>query len=107
MVIYEFRTQLLTPTDTPPLVAKASRADVERFIPLAEFGPLFGGYVLWAAPDRPTDAMPGPAIGVWGRRNVERFRRLLGERGAEVERVSGGGPDQALAIVDQDYRYGP
>ena len=58
MRIYEFRTQLLTPTDTPPLVAKASRAEVERFIPLAEFGPLFGGYILWAPPEPPTADMP-------------------------------------------------
>ncbi len=106
MHVYEFRTQLLTPTDTPPLVAKASRAEVERFIPLSEFGPLFGGYVLWAAPQPPTAEMPGAALGVWGRRNVERFRRLLAERGATVERVPGPGPEQQLAIVDQDYRHG-
>lgn len=104
MVIFEFRTTLLSPTRTLPLVAKASRAEVERFIPLDEFGRLFGGYVMWRQPAVATGEMPGEGLGVWGSRNVARFRRVLRERGAEIVRVEGPGPAQALKVVSQDHR---
>lgn len=51
MIFYEFRAKLLSDTRSLPLVAKASRREVERFVPLEEFGPLFGGYVLWNTPE--------------------------------------------------------
>ena len=105
MKVYEFRKQLLHSTDTPPIIAKASREEVERLIQLREFEVLFGGYVLWAPPENPTTEMRGDAIGVWGRRNVTRFRRVLRERGATVVRVLGEGPEQPVRLVKQDYRH--
>ncbi len=89
VIVYEYKGPLHTATRTLPVVTKASRAEVERFIQLHEFGPLFGGYVLWHAPEPPTPEMPGPALGVWGRRNASKFRRILRERGASVELVTG------------------
>jgi hypothetical protein len=104
MILYEFRDSLHMATDTEPVVIKGSRAEIERFIPLAEFGPLFGGYVLWRAPDAPTEAMPDQALGVWGSRTVSKFRRILRERGAEIQRVFDRGPAQRLHTITQDYR---
>ncbi len=86
------------------MVAKASRADVEHLLPLSEFAALFGGYVLWNAPEPPTVDMPAHGLGVWGHRNVVRFRRILRERGALIERRFEAGPEQRIAIVNQDYR---
>lgn len=74
---------------------------------LEEIGSLFGGYILWNAPATPTEAMPGDGLGVWRGRNVARLRRVLRERGAEVERVDGSGPTQTLKAVSQDYRDYP
>ena len=37
---------------------------------------------------------------------IARTQRLLAERGATVDRVADGGPEQALARINQDYRYG-
>ena len=105
MTIYEFRTSLLSISRTPPLVAKASRSEVERFVALDEFGTLFGGYVLWSPPEIPTTDMPGDGLGVWGSRNVARLRRVLRQRGAEIERIEGPGPLQAVGLISRDYRH--
>ena len=104
MILYEFRDALHMATDTESVVIKGSRAAIEKYVPLVEFGPLFGGYVLWRAPEPPTEAMPDEGLGVWGHRTVAKFRRILRERGAEIVREFGSGPRQRLSIVSQDYR---
>jgi hypothetical protein len=79
-----------------PYVIKGDRQWIERYIRVEEFLDLFGGYVTWRPPDVPSDMMKGEGLGVWGRRNVPRFRRVLRERGAEFEVVNGEGPKQHL-----------
>ena len=103
VTVYEFREKVLDDTSTLPDVIKASREVVEKFIPLAEFPALFGGYIRWRPPATASEDMPGEAIGVWGRRNTSKFRRLLGERGAEVRRVKDEGPKQAHLAINQSY----
>jgi hypothetical protein len=98
IVVYEFRAPLHTAAGTWPVVVKAVRDQVEPLIALDELVVLFGGYVMWApAPE----AEAGAAIGVWGRRNAGRFRRMLRERGAVVRIAHDSGPDQQLALVSQ------
>jgi hypothetical protein len=101
LIVYEFREKVLGETSTLPEVIKASREAVEKFIPLAEFPTLFGGYIRWRPPEPVSEEMPGEAIGVWGRRNVSKFRRLLSERGADVRRVKNQGPKQSHLAVNQ------
>jgi hypothetical protein len=73
---------------------------VEPLIPLDALAALFGGYVMWApAPE----AGAGVSIGVWGRHNAGRFRRIHRERGAVVRVSHDSGPDQPLALVSQSY----
>jgi hypothetical protein len=84
VVLYEAPMPGVTLSGTPALTVRGARDAVERFIPLEEFEALFGGWALWAAPARPTDEMPGEALGVWRRRTCKRFRRVLRERGATV-----------------------
>lgn len=89
---------------SPPIVTKANRQWPEDFISLREFAELFGGYALSRAPEDPTDEMPGEALGVWGRRNASKLRRILRERGAEFHVVQGEGPRQPLAMLNQTGR---
>jgi hypothetical protein len=103
MILYEFRDPLHRSGAAAPVVVKGSRSAIEQFIPLHEFDDLFGGYVLWRTPAKPTDSMPGHGLGVWGRRTTARFRRILRERGATIERVFGRGPEQQLLIVSQHF----
>ena len=84
VVLYEAPMPGVTLSGTPALTVRGARDAVERFIPLKEFETLFGGWMLWGAPSRPTPEMPGEALGVWRRRTCKRFRRLLRERGATV-----------------------
>lgn len=81
---------------TPPLTVRGARDAVERFIPLEEFESLFGGWAIWAPSSRATVDMPGEALGVWSRRTCQRFRRILKERGAEVEVRRDVGPPQRI-----------
>jgi hypothetical protein len=97
LVLFEWPMPGPTLSDTPALTVRGPRDAIERFIPLEEFGLLFGGYVLWHAADHPTFELPGEALGVWSRRVCRRFRRILRERGATVEIRREPGPSQRLA----------
>jgi len=99
--LFTFETYLFGAKRSPPIVTKASRQWLEQFITLQEFAELFGGYALWRAPENPTAEMPGEALGVWGRRNVSKLRRILRERGAQFHVVHGEGPRQQLAMLNQ------
>ena len=84
--------------------AKAHKTWVLQFVSEDELCELFGGYATWRAPAEPSPEMPGEAIGVWGRRKVARFKRILRDRGAGFNVVSDSGPKQALK--EQVKRYG-
>ena len=99
--LFTFETNLFGDKRSPPIVTKASREWLEQFISLREFAELFGGYALWRAPENPTDEMPGEGLGVWGRRNASKLRRILRERGAEFHVIQGEGPHQRLAMLNQ------
>lgn len=96
--LYHFHASWITDKRSAPMVLKGSREWIERYIPMSEFTDLFGGYVTWRPPETPSDQMRGEGLGVWGRRNVSRLRRLLRERGAEFEVVNGEGPKQNLLV---------
>ena len=87
--VYTFETPLQGHQRSIPVVIKADRKWVERFIPIGEFETLFGGYITW----QPTKQI-AETLGVWGKRNVSRFRRILRERGADFTVVNGEGPKQ-------------
>jgi hypothetical protein len=82
---------------TPALTIRGARDAVERFIPLEEFGALFGGWMIWSPATRPTSELPGEALGVWSHRKCKRFRRVLRDRGATIEVRREPGPQQRLA----------
>lgn len=87
--LYIFQMPLLGSLRSIPVAVKAERKWVEQFIPILEFAALFGGYVTW----QPTERID-EALGVWGKRNVSRFRRILTEHGGEFDVVAGEGPKQ-------------
>ena len=101
IVLFETELPGASVTDTPALTIRGARDAIERFIPLAEFGGLFGGYALWHPPAHPTPELPGQALGVWSRRLCKRFRRILRERGATLEVRRERGPVQSIARMVQ------
>jgi hypothetical protein len=96
MNVFVFRADWFADGRSQPIAAKAPLEWVCKFISESEFQDLFGGYSIWRSPVVSTADMPGRAIGVWGRRNVSRYRRILRERGADFTVVNDPGPDQAL-----------
>jgi hypothetical protein len=92
--LYVFEAALLGDTRSTPAVIKGELQWVEQFIPIVDFEVLFGGYIAW----HPTEEI-GPTIGVWGKRNISRFRRILKERGASFEVIKGEGPSQMPSVV--------
>jgi hypothetical protein len=75
--VYIFREAGFAPAgDT--VVCIARRAAVKPFMSKDEIDATFSGHVSYHRP------LWKLYIGVWGRRNGSRFRRLLRERGAEV-----------------------
>ncbi len=93
-IVYTFESPLLGYTRSVPAVIKGELGWVAQFIPVAEFEELFGGYITW----HPTDEI-AETIGVWGKRNITRFRRILRDRGAEFDIVDGEGPTQKPWVV--------
>jgi hypothetical protein len=96
--LFTFQARLFGVRRSEVHVIKGSREWVEQYIPMKEFAPLFGGYIIWREPETKTLQMPDEAIGVWGKRKASTFRRLLKERGAVFKIVEDEGPIQQLAI---------
>ena len=103
VLLFEFRERLLTTTSTIPHIVKGSREAIEEIITLKEFPSLFGGYILWRPPSEPAPEMPGQGLGVWSARVCSRFRRILRQRGAILQREPYPGPPQSLFIVHQGW----
>jgi len=97
-LIYEFRALWNPMWHSQPLVVKAPLIWVRLYIADSEFAPLFGRQIHWWPPGNPTAEMPGDAVGVWGRRRVARFKRLLRGRGAKFDVVHDEGPRQSRKI---------
>lgn len=102
--LFIFQVHLLGDKRSLPIVIKGSREWIEEYIPFQEFTEIFGGYLLWRTASKPSEIMPGEALGVWGKRNVSKLRRILRERGASFEVVEGEGPVQAIAIRGESPR---
>lgn len=99
--LFIYKTSLFGTKRSPSVVIKGSREWMEQYIPLTDFPSLFGGYALWRGPSKQNAMMPGEALGVWGKRNASKLRRILRERGAEFRVVKGEGPEQQIAILSQ------
>src|SRR5688572_15951587 len=73
VVLFECPMPGATVSQAPPLTIRGARDAVERFIPLEEFGDLFGGYAIWRPSRHPIEELPDEALGVWSRRMCRRF----------------------------------
>ena len=103
MKLYRFKIQLLGADRSPVTVIKGSREAIEQYIRLTEFPDLFGGYAVWDVPAEPTTDMPGEAIGVWGSRVIQHFRRELKNCGARFDVVDDAGPEQHISLRSVNY----
>ena len=76
--VYEFSEAAFV-VGSDPVVCIVKLSDVRRYMTLAEIDRAFSGYASYRQ---------GPwmrrYVGVWGRKNCQRLRRFLRERGAEV-----------------------
>ena len=104
MVLFSYQSHLLGHKRSAPIVIKGSREWIEEYIPFPEFTQIFNGYLLLREPNEPSEVMPGEGLGVWGRRNVSKLRRILRERGARFKVVDGEGPVQQIAIRGESAR---
>ena len=103
-LLFSYQTHLLGDKRSSPIIIKGSRDWIEEYIPFNEFTQIFGGYLLLREPHEPSEVMPGEGLGVWGRRNASKLRRILRERGATFEVIEGEGPAQQIAIRGESAR---
>jgi hypothetical protein len=78
--VHEYRANWYSDGRSDRIVTQGDAKFVERYIPQNEFPKLFGGFIRSRSPDGGREF-----LGVWGRREGSRFRRLLRERGATFE----------------------
>lgn len=74
----------------------ADRLFVERYIRPDEFDALFGGKMLLR--DR---SGTSEFIGVWGRQEISRFKRVLTQRGAQFKVVKADAQDRVIKMYRQ------
>jgi len=75
------------------------RRFVERYIQRDEFQPLFGGEMLLTDPCGRSEF-----IGVWGRKALSDFKRILRERGAEFAVLPVDASSRVVKLYSQYYR---
>ena len=76
---------------------------ITHYIPKKEFAELFGGYCIWRIQNKwylPENS----SLGVYGKRNANRLRRLLKERGAEFSVIDCPQPKSRLKSITKDHR---
>jgi len=74
------------------------RTFVEQYVPLAEFDVLFGGGMLL------TDSVgKSRFLGVWGRQQISRFKRVLKQRGAKFRVVRINAEDRIMRSYKQRW----
>lgn len=88
--VYEYRNGYLGNA----VICDAERSWVERYLTLQDFNVSLGGYLL------SFDDEAGKAyLGVWGRRNAQRFRRILRELGAQIAIVRVDRPRRRVGVA--------
>ncbi len=81
--IYESQFSPFTDGRSPWFVCIADEKSIRKIIPLAELQSDFGGFIRF----RHRTNTRKSYLGVWSVRKASKYRRLLRERGAIVERV--------------------
>jgi hypothetical protein len=76
------------------------RTFVERFVRLDEFDVLFGGKMLLIDPGTKSEF-----VGVWGRQAINRFKRVLSDRGAEFIIRRADAADRVVKSYTQYYGH--
>ena len=104
ITLYQFKTHFQGQNKSDVIVIKGHLKAILKYIPRNEFGPLFGGYVMFQKPRKSDPNMPGKAVGVWGRRLTSRFRRILRERGADINLILNEGPKQKPYLWRYHYQ---
>lgn len=82
-----------------PHVSRGPYKTVVKYLSRKKLSNLVGGYVLWGPTQEPDARMPEGAIGVYGNREVQKFRQALRDAGANFTAVQDPGPLQILSEV--------
>ena len=75
---------------------------VTNYIKRKEFTKLFGGYVVWKVNTKFLFFSHHKSIGVYGKRNTGKFKRLLMERGAKFNVIEGPEPKSKISYIVND-----
>jgi hypothetical protein len=78
--LHEYRANWHTDGRSDRIVTQGDAEFIERYLPQKELAEVFGGFIRSRNPKDGREF-----LGVWGRRESSRFRRLLRERGARFE----------------------
>ena len=91
--LHQFRTVYIN--GHPTMVSQGPLDAIEKLITRSEFDSLFGGYVIHLGNGGKK------YLGVWSVRLCSRFRRILRERGAEIEVREIDGSRFSVSIVHE------
>ena len=81
--LYEYKKYSLGEVCSETFVCQGRKAFVEQFIRRREVSDVFNGFILSLNTETNEEF-----LGVWGKRNCQKFRRILRERGANFELVT-------------------
>lgn len=80
--LYEYLAEWYSDGRSERFVCQGRKSFVEQFILQTEVADTFGGYILSLNTETNEEF-----LGVWGKRNCQRFRQILRERGAAFELI--------------------
>jgi hypothetical protein len=85
--------------DLSPHIIRGPYKTILKYISRKKLASSVGGYVLWEAPQKSDPRMLGGAIGVYGNREVPKFKRILREAGANFTVLKERGPYQKIDLI--------
>jgi hypothetical protein len=103
-ILYEYREKWEGEKPPGRYIICGEKAFIAKYIKKQEFAELFGSYVIWKVKNKNWFFSDYLSIGVYGKRNASRLKRILRERGAEFRIVEGLEPKSRLSSITKDYR---
>ena len=101
--LYQYREKWGPESDPGRYIIHGEKKVITTYIPKKEFAELFGGYCIWGLRKK-WYQLDGESIGVYGKRQVSRFKRILSDRGAKFTVINSPQPKSRLKSITKDFR---
>ena len=103
-ILYQYRDKWDCQATPARYIICGKKSFITKYIKKKEFADLFGGHVIWIVKNDKRFISYHFSIGIYGKRNIGRFKRILKERGAYFNIINAPETKSHRFFITKDYR---